>query len=79
MPDDASAADEPSYRVRFGRRIKAIRIEAGLSAVDVANRVGTTRNTMHRWERAEAAPHLDVLPNLAAALGCTVPEMMPDH
>lgn len=55
--------------------IRARRKAAGLTLTDVAERLGVTQQAIGRWERGEALPSADRLPDLAAALGCSIDEL----
>jgi transcriptional regulator with XRE-family HTH domain len=59
-------------RNRFGQKITALRIEAGLSQEAFADRCGFARSYMSRIERGRANPSLDAIEILAA--GLKVPE-----
>lgn len=55
-----------------GERIKAARIAAGLSTEGLAERLGTTKQTVGRWERAVHWPTAPQMAAIAAALGIEV-------
>lgn len=55
-------------RKRFGEKIAALRLEAGLSQEAFADRCGFARSYMSRIERGKANPSLDAIETLAAAL-----------
>lgn len=44
--------------------LKAARINAGLTQMDVVNRTGISRSTLHRWENGKGAPKLNDLRTL---------------
>ena len=52
--------------------MKAERARLGLSAKEVAQRIGVHPNSLLRWESGEAEPVLDNLEKLSALYGCTV-------
>lgn len=68
-----SRRDE-SLRVaaQVGERIKAARVAAGLSAEGLAERLGTTKATVGKWERAVHWPTAPQMAAIAAALGVEI-------
>jgi transcriptional regulator with XRE-family HTH domain len=53
----------------FGARLAQLRQQAGLSQqVDLATRVGTTQQTISRWESGQSRPRVNQIPQIAAAL-----------
>jgi transcriptional regulator with XRE-family HTH domain len=65
-------------RSDFGAKLQAVRQERGLSQEHLAFLSGVTGEAVRRWELGVASPRTDNLIRLAAALGCTVEELMPD-
>lgn len=63
---------ELNYRIRIGRRIEDLRKQAGLSQRDLAARCGIAQSTIYRIEAGKFAVRLDLLENIANALGRTV-------
>ncbi|NRH44057.1 MULTISPECIES: helix-turn-helix domain-containing protein [unclassified Pseudomonas] len=61
-----------SLRVRFGRRIKELRLATGQSQEAFADTCGFARSYMSRMERGEGNPSLDAIERLAVVLG--IPE-----
>lgn len=53
-------------------RIKEIREAAGLTRIQVADRLGVTVVAVRKWETGLAMPNADKLPALADLLGCTI-------
>lgn len=49
-------------------RLRARRSELGLSAPELAERLGVTRQTIYRWESGEDIPHPDRQVEVADAL-----------
>lgn len=45
----------------MGRRLRAVRERAGMSQVEFAQALGTSRNTLINWEKDESEPPVDVL------------------
>lgn len=71
MPDWAVARQ----RV-IGERIRAARVDACLSQVELAERVGRDHKTIHRWETAKTVPSLLDLLLVAAALNMSLPDLV---
>src|SRR3954462_6969941 len=59
----------------FGEVLRRLRQEAGLSQAGLAGAAGTSLRQIHRYERGEQQPALDVGQRLAAALGVTLDEL----
>lgn len=54
---------------KIGMRIKALRIVAGLSVMELADRVYLGKNAIYRIERGEVIPGVSSLVFLSLALG----------
>jgi transcriptional regulator with XRE-family HTH domain len=52
-----------------GQTIRQAREEAGLTARELAERVGVAMNTIVRWERDEVGPSIDAMRRVGEALG----------
>ncbi len=64
--------------IRFddiGNRLKAFRLASGLSADDIANRIGISRTALYRFEKGEVAK-IDTLEKLADLLDVSVPTLL---
>ena len=59
----------------IGQRLKAYRIGSGLSADEIARKLGISRTALYRFERGELAK-IDTLERLAALLGVSVPTLL---
>lgn len=57
--------------------IRRKRIEAGLNQKDLAQTVGISGPHMSSIEHGRVNPSPPVLKRLAAALGCKIPDLMP--
>lgn len=57
--------------MRFGRNVRALRAEAGLSQDEFADQVGIHRTYMSGIERGRRAPTIIVVEKIAKALGVT--------
>jgi transcriptional regulator with XRE-family HTH domain len=57
---------------QFGRRLKALRVAAGLTQKQLADAVGASQTAVGFWERGAREPGALVLPKIAAVLGVSV-------
>ena len=53
-------------------KIKELRQAAGMTQVELAERVKVNQTAVSQWERGSALPSCDKLPELADALSCTI-------
>ena len=56
-----------------------MRRRAGLTAVQLAERMHCTKTTVYFWETGRTWPSAALLPQLAEALGCTIDDLFTDH
>ena len=64
--------------IRFddiGNRLKAFRLASGLSADEIASRLGISRTALYRFEKGELAK-IETLERLAGLLGVSVPTFL---
>ena len=64
--------------IRFddiGNRLKAFRIASGLSADEVASRLGISRTALYRFEKGEVAK-IETLESLSQLLDVSVPTLL---
>jgi len=64
--------------IRFddiGNRLKAFRMGSGLTADDIAKRIGTSRTALYRFEKGEVAK-IETLEKLAVLLDVSVPTLL---
>ena len=66
-------------QVRFGERLRAIRQKHGISQERLAELAGLHRTYVSSIERGERNVSLVNIERLAAALGITMAELMPDQ
>lgn len=59
--------------------IRAKRKAAGMTLDQLADRLHVTRQAVCRWESGDAIPTADRLPEIAAALGCSIDELYKDY
>ena len=61
----------------FADKLRTARSIAGLTQVELADRLGVPQSTVGRWETG-VMPGVDWLPKIAHALGCDVADLVPD-
>lgn len=59
--------------------IRARRKAAGLTIEALSLRMGVTRQTVFNWESGARLPSADKLPEIAAALGCSIDDLYRDY
>src|SRR5438128_5318516 len=59
----------------IGNRLKAFRLGSGLSADEIANRLGISRTALYRFEKGELAK-IETLERLAELLGVSIPTLL---
>lgn len=55
-----------------GARLRALRVQAGLTQETLAGRLGTTQSAIARMERGRKRTSLELIGRVAEALGCDV-------
>ena len=55
--------------------LKELREHAGLTQIDLANRLCVNRSTVSMWEIGKSNPRADLLPKLAKILNCSIDEL----
>lgn len=68
-------ADSIVSRVKLAYRIRHLRIEAGLTQAEMANRIGLSRTSITNIEDARQAISAEDLPSYAEALGVSVGDL----
>lgn len=66
---------QPNLSTRFGRVVRALRNEAGLSQVVFAERCGFYQTYLSRIETGQANPSLNAIEVISNSLGITVFEL----
>ena len=61
----------------FAQRLREYRISRGMTQVELARKAGITVAYASRLERAGATPGIDLVANIAVALGVTTAELLP--
>jgi transcriptional regulator with XRE-family HTH domain len=65
--------------VFLGERLKALRLEKGLSQGELAEMVGGDGRQISRYENGHITPSAEVLAKLAQALDCSVDYLLFEH
>ena len=55
----------------FGKNLKDLRLAAGLTQKQVADRLGVSPQAISRWENNYTEPNMAAVAELCLALGCT--------
>jgi transcriptional regulator with XRE-family HTH domain len=63
--------------VRFGQRLREVRLERSLTQAELAERAQVSVNYIGRLEKGSTTPGVDLVDRLAAALGTTVADLLP--
>jgi transcriptional regulator with XRE-family HTH domain len=66
----------PARRREIGDRLRAARLEAGLTQLQLGERVGRDHRTIHRWEYAMRIPDLNDLLLIADAIGVPLADLV---
>jgi transcriptional regulator with XRE-family HTH domain len=66
----------PRRRQQIGLQIRAARRQAGLSQIDLGERIGRDHKTISRWENAHRAPDLTDLLLIADVLGVPLADLV---
>jgi transcriptional regulator with XRE-family HTH domain len=61
--------------MKIGETIKKLRLERGLTQEEVALEAGTNAGNLSRIERCQQQPSLELVEQIAAALGTTVADL----
>lgn len=63
-------------KIHFGKRIAVLRRKAGLSQVNLAEKLGVTSQAVSKWECGNAVPDIDILLELSHLYKVTINEML---
>ncbi|WP_405543929.1 helix-turn-helix transcriptional regulator [Streptomyces phaeochromogenes] len=66
----------PARRRQIGQRLRAARVHAGLTQLELGQRIGRDHRTIHRWEYALRIPNLEDLLLLADATGAPLADLV---
>ncbi|MEH0574277.1 helix-turn-helix transcriptional regulator [Streptomyces sp. B21-108] len=75
MPLDPMPDWVPTRQRQIGDRIRTVRRTAGLSQVQLGERIGRDHKTIHRYETAQSVPTLIDLLLLADVLGLSLGDL----
>lgn len=81
-PIDHRAREMSAWRhlcLAFGARLRFLREERNIAATELAAAIGSCKQTIWQWERGECMPSMPVLLMTAAALDCSLVDLMPDE
>ena len=60
----------------IGERIKQLRIEKGMTQLELANALFVTDRAISKWEQGRGNPDISIIPNLASTLGVSIDYLM---
>jgi transcriptional regulator with XRE-family HTH domain len=78
VPRPSSRARDQHLATEFGRRVKALRTEAGMTQEALAERAGLHPTYISNTERGYSAPNLYSIVRLAEGLGLNPGELITD-
>jgi transcriptional regulator with XRE-family HTH domain len=64
-----------SIAVRFGQRLRYLRLKAKLSQGEMAHQFGIDRGNISEWENAKVCPSMPMLETLAKGFKITISEL----
>ncbi len=70
---EESVKDE--RKVKDTEGLKRLREKAGITQAALAGALGVKQQAVGKWERGDGYPRAELLPKLAAALGCEIGEL----
>lgn len=66
-----------AWQQELGQRLRAIRLQRGLTLVQTAERAGMALSAVSNLENGKTSPKLETLLNLAQVFGCTLQDVLP--
>jgi transcriptional regulator with XRE-family HTH domain len=66
-------------RPKLGAHLATLRINAGLSQEELAQRIGVLQQTIAFWEQSNKPPRSDILVKLADALGVSADTLLSEN
>ena len=75
--EEAKGVELSDVTVRFGHKLREVRLQKGISQEELAERAGLHRTYVSSVERGERNISLVNIENLARALGVALSELMP--
>lgn len=64
---------------KIGKKISALRKEANMTQMELADRMGISFQAVSNWERGNSMPDISKLPELAEIFGVTVDELLGEN
>ena len=61
--------------VKIGERIRALRLDAGMTQEELAQRIGLKKQNISRYENSRVEPNIRTAKRIAEALGVSLDEM----
>jgi transcriptional regulator with XRE-family HTH domain len=77
MPQRKKVIRHDAIVARFGERLRELRLGRGMSQAELARQAEVTTNYISRLEGGGAAPGIDLVARLAAALGVQMTDLLP--
>jgi len=71
-------ADEMAIRFEVGMRIRGLREEQGIAAVELGAAIGASIRTVLAWEAGRSMPRMIVLIAICRALSCSLRDLLGD-
>lgn len=68
-----------AFTIALGLRVKQVREEHDIAASELAEAIGACTATVLQWERGAAMPSIATLVLVAAALRCSLVDVLPDE
>ncbi|MCZ6538244.1 MAG: helix-turn-helix domain-containing protein [Chloroflexi bacterium] len=65
--------------MKFGSEIRQLRLQAGMTQVEFASRIGVTNTTVSKWENERQTPSLDRMAVLRRVLGTNPGDQLPGY
>lgn len=60
----------------FGEKLASLRKQANMSQIDVAEKLGVSRQVVSKWEKGAGLPDIDNLKKVSSIFGKTIDEML---
>ena len=58
---------------------REMRTRAGIGLAEAAEHFGISRQAVNAWERGEAMPRAELLPEIAQYYGCAIEDLLSDR
>jgi transcriptional regulator with XRE-family HTH domain len=63
----------------FAEKLKAVRMQAGISQVKLSAELGVTKRTLINYENGKTLPPIDVLPKIAKFFGVSIESLITEE